>query len=321
MSKTCIGIYSVNNIASEGSNGDGPHLVGPAAFDCWPAVVETTEFEVASALSSFSFKLSVPCSDTPIEPQLQVGCAGQMLALSWPGGTAGYRSVSDNDQCSFDQPGCDASIDTDDSDAQQPAQLRQQRQGRAKRKQQQWQVGVVRACEHAATAEAKTKAAARDKEVSILISQSRVLVMEIGDFAKAAWNVVGGEALTKGKQMHADVGHCALQLHAVRGVNLNPEIAVLRRARLLLLRIMARPDSEAASTVSNPLPPASPSEPAICDWVECLEKRPEVCENTSTTALALLASPAEQPPKVNAKVMGEVAPAVHLRKAHGPSCS
>jgi hypothetical protein len=167
-------------------------------------------------------------------------------------------------------------------------------------------VGLVRACERAAAAKAKAKAAARDKEVGILISQSRVLVTEIDNFAKAARNVVGGEARTKGKQMYADAGHCVLQLHAVRGVNLNPEIALLRRARLQLLKILTRPDSEAISTAASPLPPVSDSEAVISDEEDCLDKKPEVCEKITTAAPTLLGSPAEHPPGVEAKVTGEV---------------
>jgi hypothetical protein len=59
----------------------------------------------------------------------------------------------------------------------------------------------------------------------------------------------------------------------VRWVNLNPEIAPLQPVRLLLLRILARPDRDASSTVASPVPLASASEVVIRDEEECLRQR------------------------------------------------
>ncbi len=126
------------SIASDGGCGDGPHLAGPVAFGCWPAVVETPESKATSALSSFSFKPSVPCSGAPMDPQLQVGGGGQMSALSWPSNTAGSeigqhskgedtQSASNQSSpswCHSNQTDCDTGSDTDDSDAEQAMRLR-----------------------------------------------------------------------------------------------------------------------------------------------------------------------------------------------------
>ncbi len=77
------------SIARDGGCGDGPHLQRPVAFSRWPAVVETPESKAALALKSFSFKPSVDCPGTPMNPQLQVGDARQMLAPSWPSKSKG----------------------------------------------------------------------------------------------------------------------------------------------------------------------------------------------------------------------------------------
>ncbi len=131
-----------SDIMSDGGCGDGPRLAGQVAFSSWPAVVETPESKAALALSSFSFKPSVPCSGAPKDPQLQVRGARQMSALSWPSKTAGSEpdshigrhskgedTESDSSQsilswCHSNQTDCDTDNDTDDSDAERATRLR-----------------------------------------------------------------------------------------------------------------------------------------------------------------------------------------------------
>ncbi len=67
------------------------------------AGVGTPKPSISSTLSLFSFKTSVPCSDAPMDPQLQVGAARQVLALDQYNRTTGYRSISHSSQCSEDE--------------------------------------------------------------------------------------------------------------------------------------------------------------------------------------------------------------------------
>jgi hypothetical protein len=88
---------SVNtpDMMSDGGCGDGPHLPEPVAFGCRPGLVEIPESKAASALKSLSFKPSARCPSTPIDPQLQVGNAMQMSALSRPSKKDGSKPASD----------------------------------------------------------------------------------------------------------------------------------------------------------------------------------------------------------------------------------
>jgi hypothetical protein len=137
---------NVPDITSDGGCGDGPHLQEPVAFGCRPGLVEIPESKAASALKSFSFKPSVHCPGTPMDPQLQVGDARQMSALSWPGksdSNIGQHSKGEDTQsankqgspsrCHSNQTDCDTGNDTDDSDAEQATRLRRRRQTRAVR--------------------------------------------------------------------------------------------------------------------------------------------------------------------------------------------
>jgi hypothetical protein len=120
------------------------------------------------------------------------------------------------------------------------------------------QVEAAKECERAA--EARAKAAAREREITLLVSQSRALAAYINRFVKAALKAVNKESGEKVRLLYNDAGRCALQLHATRNTNLIPVIASLRRARVLLLKILRRPDSatEADPAANSPTPaPAS----------------------------------------------------------------
>jgi hypothetical protein len=58
-------------------------------------LVEIPESKAASALESFSFKPSVDCPGTPMDPQLQLGDARQMLTPSRPSKKDSSKPASD----------------------------------------------------------------------------------------------------------------------------------------------------------------------------------------------------------------------------------
>jgi hypothetical protein len=290
------------SIASDGGCGDGPHLQRPVAFSCWPAVVETPESKAASALKSFSFKSSVHCPGNPMNPQLQVGDARQMLAPSWPSKTDSSKPDSDIGQhskgedtqsankqgspsgCHSNQVDCNTGNDTDDSDVKQATRLRQRRQTRAVR---QWKQRVKAAEKRKrAAAAARAKAATREKEVSFLASQFRMLATNINRFVKTALKAV------KARPPYSNAGRRAPQLHATRNTNLNPVI----RTGLLLLKSLQKPGSATNS-------PAPASEAATSNQTSSLEK-PVMLERSTTTASVTPESPAEQLSRIRTETVG-----------------
>ena len=315
------------DMTSDGGCGDGPRLAEQVALSSWPAVVETPESKAALALSSFSFKPSVPCSGAPMDPQLQVGGAGQMSALSWPIKTAGSEpdshsgrhskgedTESDSSQsslswCHSNQTDCDTDNDTDDLDAERATRLRRRRQTRAVRQWKRQRAEAAkereRAAEIVAAAEARAKAAAKEREVSLLVSQSRALAANIYRFVKPALKAVNKETREEARLLYANAGRRALQLYATRNTNLNPVIASLRRARLLLLKFLRRPDS-AAKTDQAANSPAPSSEATASNQKDSLEE-PLMRKRLTTIASVTPESPTEQLPRVKNEVVGEQA--------------
>jgi hypothetical protein len=144
--------------------------------------------------------------------------------------------------------------------------------------------------ERAAAAAARAKAATREKEVSFLASQFRVLTTNINRFVKTALKAV------KARPLYATAGRRAPQLHATRNTNLNPVVASLRRTGLLLLKFLQRPDS----TTNLPAPA---SEAVTSNQTGSLEK-PVMLKRSTTTASVTPESPAEQLPRVRTGTVG-----------------
>jgi hypothetical protein len=141
----------------------------------------------------------------------------------------------------------------------------------------------------AAAAAARAKAATREKEVSFLASQFRMLATNINRFVKSALKAV------KARPPYSNAGRRAPQLHATRNTNLNPII----RTGLLLLKFLQRPDSAANL-------PAPASEVVTSNQTDSLEK-PVMRKRSTTTAPATPESPAEQLPRVRTETVGEQA--------------
>jgi hypothetical protein len=226
-----------------------------------------------------------------------------MLALSWPSKTDSSKPDSDIGQhskgedtqsankqgspsrCHSNQTDCNTGNDTDDSDAKQATRLRQRRQTRAVRqwKQQRMKAAEKRERAAAAAAAARAKAATREKEVSFLASQFRVLATNINRFVKTALKAV------KARPLYANAGRRAPQLHTTRNTNLNPVIASLRRTGLLLLKFLQRPGS-----VANLPAPAS----------EAVTSNQTGSERSTTTAPVTPESSAVQLPMVRTGTVG-----------------
>jgi hypothetical protein len=137
-----------------------------------------------------------------------------------------------------------------------------------------------------AAAAARAKAATREKEVSFLASQFRMLATNINRFVKTALKAV------KARPPYSNAGRRAPQLHATRNTNLNPVI----RTGLLLLKSLQKPGSATNS-------PAPASEAATSNQTSSLEK-PVMLERSTTTASVTPESPAEQLSRIRTETVG-----------------
>jgi hypothetical protein len=183
-----------------------------------------------------------------------------------------------------------------------------------------------RAAAAVTAARARAKAVVREREVSLLASQFRVLAANINRFVKAALKAVNKESREKARLLYANAGRRAPQLHATRNTDPNPVIASLRRTGLLLLKFLQRPGS-----VANL--PAPASEAVTSNQTDSLE-RPVMRKRSTTTAPVTPENPAEQLPRVRTETVGERAmelrsctalgtsdPHLHVRPASGARSS
>jgi hypothetical protein len=148
-------------------------------------------------------------------------------------------------------------------------------------------------------ARARAKAVIREREVSLLASQFRVLATNINRFVKAALKAVNKESREKARLLYANAGRRAPQLHATQNTDLNPVKASLRRTGLLLLKFLQRPGSAANL-------PAPATEAVTSNQTDSLEK-PVMRKRSITTAPVTPESLAEQLPRVRAETVGEQA--------------
>ncbi len=103
-------------------------------------------------------------------------------------------------------------------------------------------------------------AAARDDEISELISRTRCLTMEVEEFVESMRNtVLNGRTREEGQKLYDESSQCVREILMLKGVNLQPELVPLRRARGTLRQLCAESDNITAPAAKSPCPAPVPS--------------------------------------------------------------
>ena len=65
--------------------------------------------------------------------------------------------------------------------------------------------------------------------------------------------VLVGETRTEGKRLYDESGKCVMEIHMLKGVNLQPEITPLHKARAALRQLCAESDNMAMRALDFPV--------------------------------------------------------------------
>ncbi len=100
--------------------------------------------------------------------------------------------------------------------------------------------------------------------------------------------VLNGRTREEGQKLYDESSQCVREILMLKGVNLQPELAPLRRARGTLRQLCAESDNLTAAAPKSPYPTSAPSAPAGIGDGGASGRRPGPSDAFATIARAQL---------------------------------